>query len=113
MFFVSEIFSHRQSCQRNSHSCARRFVHLSEYHGCLVNNARLDHLVVQIVTFSCSLAYSGEYRDTAVFLGYIVDKLLYQYSLAYTCTSEQTYLTASGVRCDQVYYLDTRLEYLC
>ncbi len=44
--FISEIFRHGKSCQSNPHSCSRRFVHLSEDHGCLFDNSGLDHFVI-------------------------------------------------------------------
>ena len=61
-------------------------------------------------TFSCSLAYTGEYGNAAVLFRDVADELLDQYRLAYAGSAEQTYLTASGVWRDQVDNLDACFE---
>jgi hypothetical protein len=66
--------------------------------------------VVQIVTLSSSLTDTGEDRVTTVGLGDVVDQFLNQDGLADTGTTEQSNLTTSGVRGQQVDDLDTGLQ---
>ena len=54
-------------------------VHLSEYHGGLIDNAGLLHLIIQVISFTGTLAYSGKYRIAAVLRGDVPDQLLVLY----------------------------------
>ena len=111
MLLISEIFSHCKSRKRNSHSCTRRLVHLTVNKRSLIDNARLFHFIIKVVTLSRSLADTGENTDTAVFLSDIIDKLHYKNSLADTGTAEKTYFTAFCIRCNKVNNLNTRFKY--
>jgi peptide chain release factor 1 len=66
--------------------------------------------VVQVVTLTGTLTDTGEDRVTTVGLGNVVDQLLDQDGLADTGTAEQTNLTTTGVRGEEVDDLDTGLE---
>jgi hypothetical protein len=66
--------------------------------------------VVQIVTLSSSLTDTGEDGVTTVCLGDVVDQFLNQDGLTDTGTTEQSNLTTSGVRSQQVDDLDTSLQ---
>src|SRR5262249_52979419 len=56
---VTEEFGHGQTGQRDAQTVTRRLVHLTVHHRdlrvlevVLVDNARLDHLVIEVVTFA-------------------------------------------------------------
>lgn len=66
--------------------------------------------MVQIVTLSSSLTDTGEDGVTTVGLGDVVDQFLNQDGLTDTGTTEQSNLTTSGVRSQQVDDLDTGLQ---
>ena len=76
---------------------------------CLVRvlvDARLDHLVIEVVAFARALADAGEHRIAAVRLGDVVDQLLNQHGLADAGAAEQADLAALGVRRQQIDDLD-------
>ena len=54
--------------------------------------------MVQVVTLTGTLTYTGEYGISAVLGRDITDQLLDQYSLTYTGTTEQTDLTTLLIR---------------
>ena len=95
---VTEILCHCKSCKSNSHSRSRWLVHLSEYHGCFVNNTGFLHFVVKVIPFSCSFTYTGKYRVSTVFSCNICNQFLNQYRLSYTGTTEQSDFTTLLVR---------------
>jgi hypothetical protein len=70
----------------------------------------VTHFMVQIVTLSSSLTDTGEDGVTTVCLGDVVDQFLNQDGLTDTGTTEQSNLTTSGVRSQQVDDLDTSLQ---
>src|SRR3546814_11849375 len=77
-------------------------VHLAEQHGHLrvaleVDDARLDHLVIEVVALAGALSDAGEHRIAAVGLGDVVDELLDQHRLANASAAEQTDLAAARV----------------
>ena len=61
MLHISEILSHGQAAEANTHSGSGGFVHLTEDHGGFVDNARLGHFVIKVVTLTGTLANTGEY----------------------------------------------------
>ena len=65
--------------------------------------------MVQVVTLTGTLTYTGEYGISAVLGCDITDQLLDQYGLTYTGTTEQTDLTTFCVRCQKVDDLDSCL----
>ncbi|MNZ93529.1 hypothetical protein D3C78_1126000 [compost metagenome] len=101
-FFITEVFSHCKARQSNTLTCARRLIHLSEYHRSFAEYARVFHLVVKVITFTSTLTYAGEYRDTAVLLSDVIDKLLDCNGFTYTRASEKTDFTALCIWCKQV-----------
>jgi hypothetical protein len=72
-----------------------------------LNNLGLLHFVVQIVTFTGTLADTSEDGVTTVSLGNVVDQLLNEDSLSDTGSSEETNLSTTGVWGEQVDDLDT------
>lgn len=56
-----------------------------------VDDTRLNHLVVQVISLAGTLSHSGKHRVTTMGLGHIVNQLHDQHSLAHTSTTEQTY----------------------
>ena len=87
---------------------ARRLVHLAVNQrrlGALafeVDNAGLDHLVIEVVALAGPLADTGEHRVAAVRLGDVVDQFHDENGLADAGAAEQADLTALGVRGQQV-----------
>ena len=45
-FCIPEIFCHCKTCQRNSHPCSRRLVHLSENQCCFIDNSGFNHFMI-------------------------------------------------------------------
>ncbi len=84
--------------------------HLTEDHGGLVDNSRFCHLVVEVVAFTGTLAYTGENGVSAVLCCDVTDELLNEDGLTYAGTSEESDLTALLVGAEEVYDLDTGLE---
>ena len=39
----------------------------------IIDNARLNHLTQQVVTFTCTFTDTGEYGESVVLLGNVVD----------------------------------------
>jgi peptide chain release factor 1 len=92
-------------------------VHLTEDQGDLGLAIKLDdggllHFVVQIVTLTGTLTDTSEDGVTTVSLGDVVDQLLNEDGLADTGTTEQTNLSTTSVRGEQIDDLDTSDENL-
>src|SRR6185503_18890587 len=92
---------------------ARRLVHLAEHQRAarlaataLLVDARLDHLVIEIVALARALADAGEHRIAAIGFRDVVDQLLDQHGLADARAAEQADLAALRVRAKQVDDLD-------
>ena len=112
MLAVAEVLRHSQTRLSDSHTRARRLVHLTENERSLADNARFLHLVPEVVALTRTLSDAREYRIAAVLGGDIADKLLYEDGLADACAAEKSYFTALSVGRDEVDDLDARLEYL-
>ena len=69
--------------------------------------------MVQVITFTGTLTYTGEYRISAMLCSNISDQLLNQDCLTYACTTEQTNLTTLLIRAKKVYDFDTGLQQFC
>src|SRR5690606_17262061 len=72
---IAEILSHRKSGKRNTQTRTRRLVHLTKHQRSAAllavtrgNNARLNHLVPEIVTFTSTLTHTTENRKTTMAL---------------------------------------------
>lgn len=64
--------------------------------------ASLLHFMVQIVTFTSTLADTSEDRVTTMSLGDVVNQLLNKHCLSDTGTSEEADFSTTGVRSEQV-----------
>ena len=115
---VAEVFGDREAGEADARARAGRLVHLAVHQralgaggravvlrGVLVD-ARLDHLVIEVVALARALADAGEHRVAAVRLGDVVDQLLDQHGLADAGAAEQADLAALGVGRQQVDDLD-------
>ena len=89
-----------------------RLRHLPEDERGLLDDARLLHLVVEVVALAGALPYAGEHRDAAVLLGDVVDELLDEHGLAHAGAAEEAGLAAPGVGLEQIHHLDAGLEHL-
>ena len=72
----------------------------------LVDDARLDHLVIEVVAFAGTLADACEHRQAAVLLGDVVDELEHVDGLADAGAAEQADLAALGEGHEEVDDLD-------
>jgi peptide chain release factor 1 len=109
---VTEVLSNSQTSKGNTGTSTRGLVHLTEHESDLrvaieLNNGGLLHFVVQIVTLPCTLTDTGEDGVTTMGLGDVVDQLLNEDGLAHTGTTEETNLSPTSVRSEQVDNLDT------
>ena len=102
VFFITEIFSHGEACQADTHTGSRRFVHLAIDEGRLVDNARFLHFIPKVIAFTCTFTNACEYGVTTVFCCDVMDQFHDQNGLAYTGTTEEANLAALGVRCNEV-----------
>ena len=104
LLLVAEVLGHRQAGERDAQAVARRLVHLAVHHRdlrvreVLVDDARLDHLVVEVVAFAGTLADAGEHGQARVLLGDVVDQLEHVDGLADAGAAEQADLAALGER---------------
>ena len=88
--------------QANPQAGARRFVHLSEDQGGLIQHARFFHFIIKVVTFAGTLTNTGKNGVAAVEFGDVIDKLLDQDGFADAGTAEQADFTAFGNGRDEV-----------
>ena len=107
---VAEELGERQAGQADAQARAGRLVHLAEGHDGLGDDARLGHLVEQVVALARALADAGEHGVAAVLLGDVADQLLDDDRLAHAGAAEDADLAALGERRDQVDDLEARLE---
>ena len=105
--------------ERDAQARARRLVHLSvderdlrRAEILLVDDARLRHLVVEVVALARALADAGEHRDAAVELGDVVDQLHDDDGLADAGAAERADLAALQERADQIDDLDAGGQHL-
>ena len=78
----------------------------------VADDARGDHFAQQVVALTRTLAHAGEYRETVVFLGDVVDQLHDEHRLAHAGTAEQTDLAALDIGFEQVDDLDAGGQHL-
>ena len=108
--FITEVFCHGQTCQGDSHTSSRRFVHLAIDQCYFVQDAGVFHFAPEVVAFTGTFAYAAEYGAAIMFGRYVVDQFLNQDCFTYACTAEQTDLTAFCVWADQVDDFDAGFE---
>ena len=68
--------------------------------------------MIQVVSLTGALPYTGKHRITAVLRGDVTNQLLNQNCLSYAGTAEQSDLSALLIRTKQIHYLDTGLQQL-
>ena len=105
--------------ERDAQARARRLVHLAvdqrdlrRRQILLVDDARLRHLVVEVVALARALADAGEHRHAAVELGDVVDQLHDDDGLADARATERADLAALQERADQIDDLDAGRQHL-
>ena len=114
MFFhITEVFSHCKTSKTYAHTSPWWLIHLSIYEGCFIDNARLFHFVPQVITFTSTFPYTGEYGIAAVLCSNIVNQFHNQYGFTYTGTTEKTDFTTFYVWSDKVNDLNTCFQDLC
>ena len=111
-FGVAEVLGDGQARQADAGARARRLVHLAVDQRHLraraveLDDARFDHLVIEVVALAGALADAGEHRDAAMRLGDVVDQFHDGHGLADAGAAEQADLAALGVGRQQVDDLD-------
>ena len=116
---VAEVLGDRQTGEADAQARAGRLGHLAvDQRGLRLlgvarrDDARLRHLVVEVVALAGALADAGEDREAAVVHGDVVDELLDHDGLADAGAAEEAGLAALRVRLEQVDDLDAGLEHL-
>jgi len=113
VLFISEVLSDGETGETDTGSGTRGLVHLTVHEGglgagaILNDDTRLDHLVVEIVTLTSSLADTGEHGVTTMKLSDVVNELYNEDGFADTGTTEETNLTSLGVGSQKINNLDT------
>ena len=107
---VAEVLGHRQAGEADALARAGRLVHLAEHEGRLGDDARLGHLVDEVVALAAPLADAGEHRHAGVLLGDVPDQLLDDDRLADAGAAEDADLAALLERADEVDDLEAGLE---
>src|SRR5574343_371008 len=107
---VTETLGHGQAGQRDAQTVTRRLVHLTEHHRDLVENVGVLHFVVEVVTFTGTLAHASKHGQTGVLLCDVVDQFHHVDRLAHAGTAEQADLAALGERADQIDHLDAGFQ---
>ncbi len=102
MLHIPEVLCHGKTRQAYPHTGSWGFVHLTEDHGSLLDNAALGHFVIQVITLTGTLTNAGEDGIAIVGGGDVVDQLLNQNGLTHACAAEQADLAALGIGADQV-----------
>ena len=116
-FLVAEVFRQRQPRQADAGARTRRLVHLAVHQRHLgafddlvvlvhLDDAGVDHLVIEVVALARALADAGEHRHAAMRLGDVVDQLLDDHGLADAGAAEQADLAALQIGRQQVHHLD-------
>ena len=106
---IAELLCQRQTSQSDTHTRTWRLVHLAVdqrnfriFEVIRNDNARFDHLVVKVVTFTCTLTNAREHGHTRVHLRDVVDQFHDENCFTNTRTAEQTNLTTLRVRREKV-----------
>ena len=112
---VTEVLGDGETSEGDTGTSSRGLVHLTEDECDLgvtveVDDTSLDHLVVQVVALTGTLADTGEDGVTTVGLGDVVDELLNEHSLADTGTTKETNLSTTSVGSEEVDDLRGREE---
>ena len=98
MEVVAEIFGDRHGGVSDKETDSRGFVHLSENHDGLVQNACSLHFPVQFLGLSAPFADSAEQAQPVVFAHNIMDHFGDQDGLADACTTKEACLSAAFQR---------------
>jgi len=113
VLFISEVLSDGETGETDTGSGTWGLVHLTVHKGglgsgaILLDDTRLDHFVVKIVTLTSSFTDTGEDGVTTMKLGDVVDKLHNKDGLADTGTTEETNLSSLGVGSKKIDNLNT------
>ena len=99
---VAEVLGDGEGREGDAGAGAGRLVHLAvDQHALalrevvLVDDARLHHLVAEVVALAGALADAGEHREAAVLLGDVVDELHDEHGLADAGAAEEADLAAA------------------
>ena len=117
---ITEFLRHGEARKTHSETCARRFVHLTEDHGHLVEDValvaflvgvlRFRHLTPEVVAFTGSFTDAAEDRVTTEVSSDSCDHLLDDDGLAHARTAEEADLATTHEGAHQVDDLDAGFE---
>jgi len=113
VLLVTEVFGDGKSGETDTGTGTWGLVHLTVHKGGLgvvaldIDDLRLDHFVVKIVSFTGALSDTSEHGVTTVSLGDVVNQLHDKDGFTDTGTTEKTNLTSTSVRGQKVNDLDT------
>ncbi len=117
---IAEVLSDGESGKGDAGAGSRGLVHLPVDKGGLgsggaavivdLDDASLDHLMVEIVALACPLANTGEDGVSSVVHGNVVDELHDNHSLSDSGSSEEADLSSLGVGGEEVHNLDASDE---
>src|SRR6185437_13615495 len=135
---IAVVFGDGQTAERHAGTGTWGFVHLTEDEGSLrlrqlihvhltqvpaamfhamfeilavFHDTGFDHFTHQVVTFAGTLTNTGEYGQTGIGFGDVIDQLLDKYRFTYTRATEQADLTTFCIGLDQVDDFDTGEKY--
>ena len=113
VLLISEVLSDGETGETDTGTGTWWLVHLTVHEGGLgawavnLDDTRVNHLVVEIVTLTGALTDTGEDGETTVSLGDVVNQLHDKHSLSDTGTTEETNLTTLGVWSQKINNLNT------
>src|SRR5699024_2856090 len=111
LLYITEVFSHGQTTERNTQTGARWLVHLAEDQSGILQHVGFIHFDPQVVTLTGTFTDTGEYRSTAEVPGNTGNHFLDENGFTNTGTTEQTDLPTLNVRSEQVNHLNTGLQH--
>mmetsp|Transcript_8345 Transcript_8345/g.16061 ORF Transcript_8345/g.16061 Transcript_8345/m.16061 type:complete len:394 (+) Transcript_8345:943-2124(+) len=111
---ITEVLGNGKTGKSDTGTSTRGLVHLTVDEGALgvatlgtkLDDTRLNHLTVEIVTLTGALTDTGEDGETTVGLGDVVNELHDEHSLSDTGTTEETNLTTTLVGGKEIDDLD-------
>jgi len=113
VLFISEVLGNGEAGETDTGSGTWGLVHLSVDKGSLgagairLDDTRLDHFVVEIVSLTSTLADTSEHGETTMKFSDVVNQLHDEHGLADTSTTEKSNLSSLGVGSQKVDNLNT------
>ncbi|EKD29469.1 MAG: hypothetical protein ACD_78C00393G0003 [uncultured bacterium (gcode 4)] len=110
---ITEVFCHRETRKGDAGTRSWCFIHLSEDHGCFVDNSGFFHLVVEIIPLTGTFSDTGDDRVSSVFWCDIMDEFLHDDGLPNSGSSKESDFPSFEHRSDEINDFDTGFEDFC